>query len=58
MQNDFTYAYSKDFFCLQKLDKNGVILDAMQMPESDLLKVAQLLKGTEDVRITLERKTN
>lgn len=54
MQNDYAYSYSKEFFCLQKLDKNGVILDAMQMPEGDLLKIAQLLKGTKNVRIVHE----
>lgn len=56
MQNDYAYSYSKEFFCLQKLDKNGVILDAMQMPEGDLLKVAKLLKGTENARTSNERR--
>lgn len=58
MQKGFTYTYSKEFSCLQKLDKNGVILDAMQMPEGDLLKIAQLLKGTENDNATDKWKPN
>jgi hypothetical protein len=58
MKNEFTYAYSKEFSCLQKLDRNGVILDAMQMPDSDLLKIAQLLKGTKDDHAIDKWRTN
>lgn len=58
MRNNYSYKYSKEFFCLQKLDENGAILDAMQMPEGDLLKVAQLLKGTENDRTAIERESN
>jgi len=56
MQKEYSYRYDKEFSCLQKIDKNGAILDAMQMPEGDLLKVALLLKGTKDVRDEVERK--
>ena len=56
MHKEYSYRYDKEFSCLQKIDANGAILDAMQMPEGDLLKVASLLKGTKDVRNEVERK--
>ncbi len=51
----YNYTYDKNFGTLQKLDENGVILATMQMPQSDLNKIAQLniklnvlRKGVED----------
>lgn len=57
MLKNFNYQYSREFYCLQKLDESGAILDAMQMPESDLQKIVDLLKGTEDATDASKRKT-